>query len=123
MREKAKDFYRKNLRGTRVRNPILGEIDLTDDSIMFTNVGLNKMGATSAQFKKLLLVKHLPELIQNADSVSAEENYKDKRNASQYAYLHSTAIFAGMTVEQLAGTDITYAPPVSSTLVRVAESR
>ena len=58
------------------------------------------MGATSAQVQKLLLVKYLPELIKNADKISAEENLKDKRNASQYSYLHSTANING-TVQDI----------------------
>ena len=95
LRNKAKDFYRKHLRGTSVRNPILGEVALTDDSVMFTNIGLNKMGATSAQEQKILLVKYLPELIEKADKISSKENQKDKRNASQYSYLHSSAEING----------------------------
>ena len=95
LRNKAKDFYKNFLRGTTVRNPILGKVNLTDDVVMFTNIGLNKMGATSAQYEKLLLVKHLPKLIESADRVSAEENLKNKRNASQYSYLHSSAMING----------------------------
>ena len=95
LRQKAKDFYKQNLRGTSVRNPILGEVELTDDTITFTNSGLNKMGATSAQEEKILLVRHLPELIEKADKISSKENVKDKRNASQYSYLRSTAEING----------------------------
>ena len=95
LRRKAIDYYKTVLRGTSVRNSILGEVNLTDDVIMFTNRGANKMGSSSAQYEKLLLVKHLPQLIENADRVAAEENLKDKRNASQYSYLHSTAIVNG----------------------------
>ncbi|MBO6292009.1 MAG: hypothetical protein J6N51_07120 [Selenomonas sp.] len=37
----------------------------------------------------------MPEIIRNADQVSAKENTKNKRNASQYTYLTSKAIIEG----------------------------
>lgn len=95
LRVKAKAYYKEHLQGTSVHNPILGTIKLESDCVDFTRSGMGKMVATSAKEHKLLLVSHLKELIENADSVTTNGNIKDKRNASSYSYLHSTAIIDG----------------------------
>ena len=95
LRVKAKAYYKEHLQGTSVHNPILGTIKLESDRVDFTRSGMGKMVATSAKEHKLLLVSHLKELIKNADSVTTNGNIKDKRNASSYSYLHSTAIIDG----------------------------
>lgn len=95
LRVKAKAYYKEHLQGTSVHNPILGTIKLESDRVDFTRSGMGKMVATSAKEHKLLLVSHLKELIENADSVTTNGNIKDKRNASSYSYLHSTAIIDG----------------------------
>lgn len=95
LRDKAKAYYKKHLQGTYVQNPILGTIQLESNRVDFTRSGMGKMVATSAKEHKLLLVAHLKELIENADSVTTNGNVKNKRNASSYSYLHSTAIIDG----------------------------
>ncbi|WP_296818375.1 LPD38 domain-containing protein [uncultured Megasphaera sp.] len=95
LRVKAKAYYKEHLQGTSVHNPILGTIKLESDRVDFTRSGMGKMVATSAKEHKLLLVSHLKELIENADSVTTNGNIKNKRNASSYSYLHSTAIIDG----------------------------
>jgi hypothetical protein len=95
LRDKAKAYYKKHLQGTYVQNPILGTIQLESNRVDFTRSGMGKMVATSAKEHKLLLVAHLKELIENADSVTTNGNVKNKRNASSYSYLHSTAIIEG----------------------------
>lgn len=95
LRDKAKAYYKKHLQGTYVQNPILGTIQLESNRVDFTRSGMGKMVATSAKEHKLLLVAHLKELIENADSVTTNGNVKNKRNASSYSYLHSTAIING----------------------------
>lgn len=95
LRDKAKAYYKKHLQGTYVQNPILGTIQLESNRVDFTRSGMGKMVATSAKEHKLLLVAHLKELIENADSVTTNGNVKNKRNVSSYSYLHSTAIIEG----------------------------
>ena len=51
--------------------------------------------STSAKVHKILLVAHLPKLIESATSIESKENVKNVRNASQYAYLISEAIIEG----------------------------
>ncbi|MBR3723693.1 MAG: DEAD/DEAH box helicase family protein, partial [Selenomonadaceae bacterium] len=95
LRAKAKKYYKENLQGTSVDNPILGQVNLEDVSVQFTRAGLGKMGTTSAKEHKLLLVAHLPELIRSATSITREDNVKNKRDASQYSYLHTEATIDG----------------------------
>ena len=95
LRKKARDYYKNNLQGTSVENPILFKVNLTDCSIDFTKRGIDKAISTSAKEHKLLLIRHLPDLIKNATRVSARENKKTKRAASQYTYLYATAKIDG----------------------------
>lgn len=95
LRKIAKQYYKENLQGTSVENPILGEVNLTNHSIDFTKTGIDKAISTSAKEHKLLLIKHLPELIKNATQARARENKKTKRAASQYTYLYTTAKIDG----------------------------
>lgn len=95
LRAKAKKYYKEKLQGTSVTNPILGQVNLDDYDVEFTRAGLGKMTATSAKEHKLLLVPHLPELIRTATKITRSDNVKNKRDASQYAYLHTEAIIDG----------------------------
>ncbi|MBR3624232.1 MAG: hypothetical protein IKN43_12890 [Selenomonadaceae bacterium] len=95
LRAKAKKYYKENLQGLSVENPILKQANLQDISVQFTRAGLGKMGATSAKEHKLLLVPCLPELIRTATSITKTDNVKNKRDASQYSYLHSETMING----------------------------
>lgn len=95
LRAKAKAYYKEHLQGTSVHNPILGDVELKDDSIDFTGKGISKAVSTSAKENKLLLIKYLPQLIENANEVVSQPNVKDKREAKQYTYLMTHAIVGG----------------------------
>lgn len=95
LRAKAKAYYKEHLQGTSVHNPILGDVELKDDSIDFTGKGISKAVSTSAKENKLLLIKYLPQLIENANEVASQPNVKDKREAKQYTYLMTHAIVGG----------------------------
>lgn len=96
LRNLAKAYYKNNLQGTSVNNPILGEVNLADTDVDFTGKGISKAISTSAKENKLLLIKYLPELIRKANKVSAKNNEKTKRNAYQYTYLESSAVVGGV---------------------------
>ena len=96
LRNLAKSYYKNNLQGTSVNNPILGEVNLADTDVDFTGKGISKAISTSAKENKLLLIKYLPELIRKANKVSAKNNEKTKRNAYQYTYLESSAVVDGV---------------------------
>ena len=95
LRKKAKQYYKEHLQGTTVENPILGEVGLDNHEIEFTRAGLGKMGSTSAKEHKLLLVAHLPDLIRSATRITKNDNVKNKRDASQFSYLHTEAVIDG----------------------------
>ena len=95
LRQKAKAYYKEHLQGTSVNNPILGKVNLTDTEVDFTGKGMGKAISTSAKPNKLLLIKHLPKLIAGATEVDARSNVKNKREASQYSYLHTIANING----------------------------
>ncbi|WP_302420853.1 LPD38 domain-containing protein [uncultured Megasphaera sp.] len=95
LRAKAKAYYKEHLQGTSVHNSILGNVELKDDSIDFTGKGISKAVSTSAKENKLLLIKYLPQLIENANEVASQSNVKDKREAKQYTYLMTHAIVGG----------------------------
>ena len=91
----GKAYYKKHLQGTSVNNPLVGDVSFKGDNVDFTGRGIKKALSTSAKENKLLLIKHLPELIKNAKEVSTEENVKNKREAKQYIYLNSQAVING----------------------------
>lgn len=92
LRQKAKEYYKKNLQGTSVTNPILGKVNLDDDAVDFTGRGIKKALSTSAKEHKLLLIKYLPELIRSAKQVESRQDSKGKRETKQYTYLESYAV-------------------------------
>lgn len=92
LRKKAKEYYKKNLQGTSVTNPILGKVNLDDDVVDFTGRGIKKALSTSAKEHKLLLIKYLPELIRSAKQVESRQDSKGKRETKQYTYLESYAV-------------------------------
>lgn len=92
LRKKAIQYYKEYLQGTSVRNKKLGIIDIDENGIVnFTGSGKSKMKHVSAKPNKLLLVKHLPELIKNATDITEKAAMSDKHkiNNEHFYYLHT----------------------------------
>ncbi len=93
LRQKAAQYYRENLQGTSVYNPILGKIDIDENGIVnFTSSGRKEMKNTSAKENKLLLVKYLPKLIKNATDIASSESIKEKHDGDYFYYLHTNSM-------------------------------
>ena len=79
LRKKALDYYSDHLQGTSVTNKQLGAVDFDRvESVDFTGAGKREVKHTSAKEEKLLLVKHLRSLIQNASDITEENAKKDR---------------------------------------------
>ena len=93
LRKKAVKWYKDNLQGTIARNFALGEIILDksvmDQGILFNSDGRNKMKNTSAKAEKLLLVKHLKNIIENANFITESESTSEKHKGEYFYYLHA----------------------------------
>lgn len=99
LRETAKKYYRTNLQGTTVYNPLIGEVrierGLPDEKLLFSNRGLKEMVNKSANPIKLLAVKQLREIIENSRFLTHEESHEDKHAGEYFYYLHSKVNFNG----------------------------
>lgn len=98
LRKKAIQYYKEYLQGTSVRNKKLGIIDIDENGIVnFTGSGKSKMKHVSAKPNKLLLVKHLPELIKNAIDITEKPAMSDKHkiNNEHFYYLHTKVSING----------------------------
>lgn len=99
LREMAKKYYRTNLQGTTVYNPLIGEVrierGLPDEKLLFSNRGLKEMVNKSANPIKLLAVKQLREIIENSRFLTHEESHEDKHAGEYFYYLHSKVNFNG----------------------------
>lgn len=98
LRKKAIQYYKEYLQGTSVRNKKLGIIDIDENGIVnFTGSGKSKMKHVSAKPSKLLLVKHLPELIKNATDITEKPAMSDKHkiNNEHFYYLHTKVSING----------------------------
>lgn len=98
LRKKAIQYYKEYLQGTSVRNKKLGIIDIDENGIVnFTGSGKSKMKHVSAKPNKLLLVKHLPELIKNATDITEKPAMSDKHkiNNEHFYYLHTKVSING----------------------------
>lgn len=90
LRKKAIDYYQNVLQGTKVENAKLGEIDIDNVGFVeFTGSGRREVKGTSAKETKLLLVKHLPTLIQNAENITEEDSKKERHANEHFYYLHT----------------------------------
>ena len=111
LRAKAIQYYKDNLQGTSVENPVLGKIDIDQNGIVnFTGAGKREMKNSSAKEHKLLLIKHLPQLIKNATNIVGKNSSKDKHDGEYFYYLHTTATINGQRT------------PVNITLVKRNDS-
>ena len=94
LRSKAVDYYRKNLQGTTVYNPVLGEIRLgkgmSQNDLAFTKKGRDKMKISSAKADKLLSVRYLREIIEGAKFITEADGGNGKHDDEHFYYLHST---------------------------------
>jgi|GEM_PF-880052 len=90
LRQKAIQYYKDNLQGTSVENETLGKIDIDENGLVeFTGEGKGKIRSNSAQEDTLFLIKHLPELIKNAENISHKEaeSEKHKKLGDSFYYL------------------------------------
>lgn len=93
LRDKAIDYYKNQLKNQVALHPVLGEVK-------FSNRGLRKVIATSADIRKLKLLPKLKELIETGTIISEKENEdKDtKPNIRRYIYLKNTAVLENAPV-------------------------
>nr|DAQ88786.1 MAG TPA: hypothetical protein [Caudoviricetes sp.] len=96
LRGRALKYYKENLQGTSVENALLGEINIDDVGLVeFTGSGKRELKNSSAKEEKLLLVKHLPELIRDATEISGKKSSKENHPGEYFYYLHTSAEING----------------------------
>lgn len=96
LRKKAVQYYADHLQGTSVNNAALGRIDIDENGLVnFTGAGKREMKNSSAKEHKLLLVRHLPTLIENATDIDGKESSEDKHDGEFFYYLHTSAVIDG----------------------------
>ena len=96
IRDKAVQFYKDELQGKEVFNPILGEIIIdANANIQFSSSGMRKAKKLSADPEKCLVVKHLQEIIENANAVTDAATEKDKHSGEHFYYLHQAIDIGG----------------------------
>lgn len=89
LRKKVIQFYKNELQGKEVRNPILGEIVIDGNAdIQFSGKGKREARNTSANPDKLLVTKYLPEIIENANAVTDSVSEKENHAGEYFYYLH-----------------------------------
>ena len=98
LRKKALQYYKEHLQGTSVENELLGKINIDDVGLVeFTGSGKRELKNSSAKEEKLLLVKHLPELIRDATDISGKKSSKENHPGEYFYYLHTAAEINGQT--------------------------
>ena len=69
----------EKLQGMSVENKTLGRIDIDENGLVsFTGSGKREMKSTSAKEHKLLLVKHLPQLIETTTDIASSRAIKER---------------------------------------------
>lgn len=93
LREKALDYYKRELQGHSVYNELLGNIKFEenepDGEIQITGSGRKKMSSSTANPLKLLSIKSLKELISGANIITAAEAKDGRHKGWKFYYLHS----------------------------------
>lgn len=93
LREKALDYYKRELQGHSVYNEFLGNIKFEenepDGEIQITGSGRKKMSSSTANPLKLLSIKSLKELISGANIITAAEAKDGRHKGWKFYYLHS----------------------------------
>ena len=99
LRKKAIQYYKENLQGTSVFNEKLGKIDIDENGLVeFTAAGRKKVESTIAQEQKLLLVKHLPQLIREAKEIQKANATKERHKDDIFYYMKNSAVIDGTPV-------------------------
>ncbi|MBR1807757.1 MAG: hypothetical protein IJ774_15415, partial [Selenomonadaceae bacterium] len=99
LRKKAVLYYSEHLQGTSVENETLGKIDIDENGLInFTGSGKRELKNSSAKINKLLLVKHLPELIQNSTDITGKSSTKERHKGDYFYYLHTSAQIDDKTI-------------------------
>lgn len=93
LREKALDYYKRELQGHSVYNELLGNIKFEekepDGEVQITGRGRKKMSSPTANPLKLLSIKSLKELISGANIITAAEAKDGRHKGWEFYYLHS----------------------------------
>lgn len=93
LREKALDYYKRELQGHSVYNELLGNIKFEekepDGEVQITGSGRKKMSSSTANPLKLLSIKSLKELISGANIITAAEEKDGRHKGWNFYYLHS----------------------------------
>lgn len=93
LREKALDYYKRELQGHSVYNELLGNIRFEekepDGEVQITGSGRKKMSSSTANPLKLLSIKSLKELISGANIITAAEAKDGRHKGWKFYYLHS----------------------------------
>nr|DAX02419.1 MAG TPA: crystallin beta/gamma motif-containing protein [Caudoviricetes sp.] len=93
LREKALEYYKRELQGHSVYNELLGNIKFEekepDGEVQITGSGRKKMSSSTANPLKLLSIKSLKELISGANIITAAEATDGRHKGWKFYYLHS----------------------------------
>lgn len=93
LREKALDYYKRELQGHSVYNELLGNIKFEekepDGEVQITGSGRKKMSSSTANPLKLLSIKSLKELISGANIITAAEAKDGRHKGWKFYDLHS----------------------------------
>lgn len=93
LREKALDYYKRELQGNSAYNELLGNIKFEekepDGEVQITGSGRKKMSSSTANPLKLLSIKSLKELISGANIITAAEAKDGRHKGWKFYYLHS----------------------------------
>lgn len=83
LRNKAKEYYKRNLAGTKVKNPQLGEIE-------FSSKGFKKPVSFSADIRKLQLFPALKDIIAKGKLIEEETERYGRTNVTSFYTLRSS---------------------------------
>ncbi|MDE6571185.1 MAG: hypothetical protein K2L95_03135 [Alphaproteobacteria bacterium] len=77
LRSAAVDYYKKNLAGTTVRHPELGDVQ-------FSMGGYKKPISFSADARKLKLFPYLPDIIKRGTIIEKQDDKRDRQNVNAF---------------------------------------
>ena len=92
LRNKAKEYYKNNLAGTKVKNPELGEIE-------FSSGGFRKPVSLSADIRKLQLFPALKEIIAKGKLIESEDDRYKRANVDKFYTLLSRVTLNGENIK------------------------
>ena len=96
LRKKVIQFYKNELQGKEVRNPILGEIIIdANANIQFSGKGRKEAKNSGANPEKWLAMKHIAEIIENANAVTDASSREQKHDEQHFYYLHQAVEISG----------------------------